>query len=230
MAIELKTTSVPDAVYEAVREGIIGVELEPGSLVTETALALRYGVARPTAKAAIERLVTEGLLRRQAHKAARVPELSRSDLEEVYATRALIEEAALRSLAAHSRIPTAAQAAHNDLVAHSGNGDYAALARDDIAFHRALVLGQDSARLARMHDLIMGEVELCIGQVQSYHLMRPAEIVDQHQGILDAVAAGDPERAGRLTREHITGARDRLLAKYDSNHYDSNHYDLNHRE
>jgi DNA-binding GntR family transcriptional regulator len=220
MAIELKTTSVPDAVYEAVRESIIGVELEPGSLVTETALAIRYGVARPTAKAAIERLVADGLLRRQAHKAARVPELSRTDLEDVYATRALIEEAALSNLAAHSRIPAAAQAAHSALLAHSSSGDNAALARDDIAFHRALVLGQDSARLARMHDLIMGEVELCIGQVQSFQLMRPSEIVDQHQQILDSVAAGDAELAGRLTREHITGARDRLLAKYDSNRND----------
>jgi DNA-binding GntR family transcriptional regulator len=218
LAIELKTTSVPDAVYEAVRQDIIGALLPPGALVTETAIALRYGVARPTGKAAIERLVSDGLLRRQAHKAARVPELSREDIEDVYEARSLVEESALRRLATLSRVPPAAQAAQDNLVGHARSGDNAAVAQDDIAFHRALVLGQDSQRLRRMHDLIMGEVELCIGQVQSYKLMRPSEIVEQHHAILDAVARGDVGDAGRLTVDHIRGARERLLAKYDSNH------------
>jgi DNA-binding GntR family transcriptional regulator len=69
-----------------------------------------------------------------------------------------------------------------------------------------------------MHDLIMGEVELCIGQVQSQQLMSPTEIAAQHQAILDAVAAGDADTAGTITRDHIAGARDRLLAKWDSDH------------
>jgi DNA-binding GntR family transcriptional regulator len=218
VAIELRTTSVPDAVYDAVREGILSAELFPGTTVTETALAVRYGVARPTAKAAIERLVAEGLLRRQAHRAARVPELSREDLEDVYATRALIEENAMRNLARASIVPADAHAAHNDFRAHVNGSDKAALARDDIAFHRALVLGQQSQRLARMHDLIMGEVELCIGQVQSFQLMRAKEIFDQHQGIIEAITEGNIDLAGALTREHIEGARNRLLAKFDSTH------------
>ena len=71
-----------------------------------------------------------------------------------------------------------------------------------------------------MHDLIMGEVELCIGQVQSYKLMKPTEIIEQHQGILDSIAAGDADRAGTLTQEHIAEARDRLLSRYDSTHTD----------
>jgi DNA-binding GntR family transcriptional regulator len=58
MSVSLKTTSLPEAVYDAVRESIVTVQVPPGSLLTETAVSLRYGVARPTAKAAIERLVS----------------------------------------------------------------------------------------------------------------------------------------------------------------------------
>lgn len=218
MPIALKTTSLPDAVYEALRTSIVTIELAPGTLITETAVAVQYGVARPTAKTAIERLVLEGLLTRQAHRAARVTELSRQDITDVYAARALIEEAALRGLAETSVVPPAALSAQRDLVAAADRDDRPTLVRDDIAFHRALVIGHGSARLGRMHDIIMGEVELCIGQVQYHGLMSPTEIAQGHQRILDAVGAGDTDAAGTLVRVHIEGARDKLLTKYDLDH------------
>lgn len=215
-ASALKAASAPEAVYEALRERIVSAHEVPGSLVTETAIAVRYGVARPTAKAALERLVSEGLLQRQAHKTARVPRLSRADVEDLYSSRAVVEEAALRRLAATSTVPPAALAVHRELLEYARADEAAPFVRADVAFHRELVLGQPSQRLARMHALIMGEIELCIGQVQSHRLLRAHEVAAQHQGILDAVRTGDVELAGRLTRQHIEGARDKLLRHIDS--------------
>lgn len=222
----LSVTRVPDAVYEALRESILTQREAPGSAITEQAVADRFGVARPTAKVALERLVADGLLRREAHKTARVPELTRDDIVDLYATRATVEEAALRTLAADGVVPMAAIAAQRMLTDAATDARRAAagatvppgIARADIAFHRALVEAQRSPRLARLHTLLMGEIELCIGQVLGHRLMAIDDVVAQHQGILDAVAAGDPERAGRLTRAHIEGARDRLLARYDAQH------------
>lgn len=212
----LKTTSLPEAVYDALRESIVTMVDRPGALLTETAVAERYRVARPTAKAALERLVSEGLLSRRAHHAAQVPQLSRDDIQDLYSNRAILEVTALQNLAAYAEVPVAALTVHRELLEHVRTDDRAALARTDLAFHRQLVLAQRSPRLAKMHGLLMGEIELCIGQVQSHQLIRPADVAHQHQGILDAVAAGDVTLAGRLAREHIEGARDRLLQKYDS--------------
>lgn len=218
----LAVTRVPDAVYEALRESILSQREAPGTAVTEQAIADRFGVARPTAKVALERLVAEGLLRREAHKTARVPELTRDDIVDLYANRAIVEEAALRTLATDGVVPIAAIAAQRMLVdaaSDASTADHSGpLARADIAFHRALVEAQRSPRLARLHALLMGEIELCTGQVQAHRLLALDDVVAQHQGILDAVATGDPERAGTLTRAHIEGARDRLLARYDSQH------------
>ncbi|MET4702706.1 GntR family transcriptional regulator [Frigoribacterium sp. UYMn621] len=214
-SIALKTTSLPEAVYDALRESIVTVIDRPGTLLTETAVAERYSVARPTAKAALERLVSEGLLMRRAHHAAQVPELSRDDIQDLYSNRAILEEAAVQHLAGDSVVPLAALAVQRELLEHVRTDDRAALARTDLDFHRQLVLAQHSPRLAKMHGLLMGEIELCIGQVQSHQLIRPSDVALQHQGILDAVAAGDGALASRLTREHIEGARDRLLQKYD---------------
>ena len=216
----LAVTRVPDAVYEALRESILSQREAPGTAITEQSIADRYGVARPTAKVALERLVADGLLRREAHKTARVPELSRDDIVDLYANRAVVEEAALRTLASDGVVPLAAMAAQRVLAdaLTDISTDVAPLARADIAFHRALVEAQRSPRLARLHALLMGEIELCTGQVQAHRLLALDDVVTQHQGILDAVAAGDPELAGSLTRIHIEGARDRLLARYDSQH------------
>jgi DNA-binding GntR family transcriptional regulator len=200
----------PDAVYAAVRDAIIDGSSAPGTTLTESAIAVRYGVARPTAKLALERLVADGLLRREAHQAARVPELTRDDIRDLFDNRAMVEAAAATTLARVGAVPPAAVAAQRALREHAGD-----FARDDIAFHRELVAGQSSGRLARMHALLMGEVELCIGQVQAHHLLDASIVAEQHQRILDAIVAGDPAAADRLTRDHIEGARDALLAHYD---------------
>lgn len=204
---------LPDAIYDDLRSGILAQVEAPGTTLTESAIALRFGVSRPTAKMAIERLVSEGLLRRESHSAARIPELSRDDILDLFENRAIVEGAALARLATSGTIPAEALTAHRALQAGAlSDAPYAVL---DIAFHRALVTGQSSPRLIRMHSLLMGEIELCIGQVQANHLRTGADVAAQHQGILDAVTAGDSALAERLTREHIDQSRERLLAHVD---------------
>lgn len=203
-------SALPGAIYDELRARIISQSEAPGSTITESAVALRFGVARPTAKLAIERLAAEGLLRREAHHAARVPELTSADIEDLYDSRAVVESAAVARLAG---IPADALTAHRALL--DSGADFA---QQDIAFHRALVAGQSSVRLARMHALIMGEVELCIGQVQAAHLLSVQDVAAQHQRILEAVLAADHDRAAALTREHVEISRDVLLAHRSSIH------------
>jgi DNA-binding GntR family transcriptional regulator len=201
-----QSSVLPESIADRLRASIISQRDAPGSTVTESAVALRFGVARPTARIAIERLVADGLLRREAHHAARVPELSRDDIVDLFDNRAIVESAAIAALRS---IPAAALAAHRAVLA---NDDFAEF---DIQFHRALVAGQPSPRLTRMHELLMGEIELCIGQVQAAHLLTAMEVAAQHQGILDAITAGDGEKAATLTRDHIAYSRDALLAHVD---------------
>lgn len=201
---------LPETVAQKLRADIIAQRDAPGSAITESAVALRFGVARPTARIAIDRLVADGILRREAHRAARVPELSYDDALDLFDTRSIVETAAMGALAEAGAIPAEALAAHRALTA---TDDFA---HHDIQFHRALVAGQPSSRLTRLHELLMGEVELCIGQVQSAQLITAHEVAEQHQGILDAITAGDAATAERLTRDHIVGARDRLLTHLDT--------------
>ena len=207
---------LPDAIYDELRSRILAQTDAPGTAFTESAVALRFGVARPTAKMAIERLVADGLLRRETHSAARIPELSRDDIIDLFANRAIVEGAAIATLAQGGTIPAEALAAHR--AQQAGADSDAPFAVLDIAFHRALVNGQSSTRLIRMHSLLMGEIELCIGQVQANQLRSATDVSRQHQGILDAITVGDSILAERLTREHIAESRERLLEHVDGGH------------
>lgn len=205
----------PSTIADAVRDEVLALALAPGESVTEVAVAVRFGCSRPTARAAIDRLVAEGVLRREAHRAARVPVLERDDIVELYDARAVVETAALAALARIGAVPPAAVAANRALATARRDAGFA---REDIAFHRSLVAGQPNRRLVRMHDGLMGEIELCIGQVHAHRLLSPREISAEHQGVLDAVVAADPHLAAARVGEHIGHSRDRILAHYDAAH------------
>jgi DNA-binding GntR family transcriptional regulator len=203
----------PDAVVASLRDAILTGVLPPGDAVTEALVSESYRVARPTARIAIDRLVADGLLEREPHHAARVRRLGRDDLVDLFAARAAVESAAVELLAATAAVPDAASAAHERLSALDADASYWAI---DIAFHRALVQGSPSTRLPRLHDQLMGEIELAIAQVDAHRLRSTREVVAEHGRILDAVAAGDTALAEHLTRSHILASRDRLLAHYDA--------------
>lgn len=213
--MSLESTGVlPDSIYDSLRRGIVDQSHAPGSMITESLVASLFGVARPTARLAIERLVGEGLLRRENHRAARVPELDRADITDIFDNRAVIETEATAALARLGSVPLLAVRAHDALLRDVET--HAPFAASDTAFHRFLVEGQPSPRLVRLHSLLMGEVELCIGQIQVDNLRQPETVAREHQAILDAIVNREPGEAARLTREHIHSSRDALLAQWDA--------------
>lgn len=205
----------PAAVVEALRSAVLGGALGADTTVTEAYVARTYAVARPTARIAIDKLVGDGLLVRRPHHAARVRLLDRDDIADLFLSRSAIEVAAVELLAATGTVPSAAAAANRELLQLQPDDPYAAL---DIAFHRSLVRDTPSSRLPRLHDLLMGEIELGIAQVEAHRLRSSDEVAREHQAILDAVAAGDVDLAGALARRHILASREQLVAHYDSTH------------
>lgn len=203
----------PDAVVASLRTAILAGVIPPGSAVTEALVSESFGVARPTARIAIDRLVADGILEREPHHAARVRRLGREDIGDLFAARAAVESAAVELLASTGVVPEAASAAHEQLLGLDADASYWAI---DLAFHRALVHGAPSTRLPRLHDQLMGEIEFALAQVDAHRLRSTREVAAEHGRILDAVAAGDPAVAERLTRTHILSSRDRLLAHLDS--------------
>lgn len=105
MVRSIVVLSVIDAIAEDVRSQVLAQELAAGTPLTEVEVATRYDVARATAKAAIERLVSEKVLVRKNHKTARVVTLGPDDARDIYLTRSYLEGEAMRQLAKRREVP-----------------------------------------------------------------------------------------------------------------------------
>lgn len=210
MASGLRVVSVVDAIAENLRDAILGGDLPPGTPLTETDVAGRFEVARPTAKAAIEKLVGDMLLDRGNHKTARVRRLGPDDVRDIYRTRATIESGVLRQLAQTGLVPAGAREA-NDEIRTIDDGSAFAVVKPDMAFHTALVDGLDSERTSKLFRSLASEVTLCMAQIQGRHLLDTKMIVAEHDGLLDLISSGDGEGAAELLRVHISRARERLV-------------------
>ncbi|WP_043347489.1 GntR family transcriptional regulator [Beutenbergia cavernae] len=200
---QVRGVSLVDAAYAALRAEILAARIPPGEPLTEQGLATRFDIARPTAKAAVERLVTEGLLVRTMHRSAHVPVLNAADIQDVFALRELLERVAVVALASGKSVPTDAERALAEMEAADATGDVARLVEADVAFHRALVSASGSLRRDRAHQQVMGEAQLAIIQDQVLLLEQAVGVAAEHRAILTAIAGGDAEAAERLVAEHL---------------------------
>lgn len=211
MTFELQTRSVADALVESLRERILTEDIPAGRPVTEAAVAGDYAVARQTAKAAIERLVAEGLLHRTAHRSARVPRLDADQVRDLYFARRFLESRTYGLLAERHHVAAAVRRAHAAFRRAVADGDLVAVVQADVALHGELVRSLGSPHLERAHQLLINEMRLCLAQVQSHRLLDPADIHAEHAAILSAIEDGDAERAVRVGEDHLRTAESRLL-------------------
>ncbi|GAA2073809.1 GntR family transcriptional regulator [Pseudolysinimonas kribbensis] len=210
MTIELKTPSIVDALADAVRTRVLTGEFPAGSRLTEQEVASLYGVARPTAKAAIERVVQTGILRRTANKSALVPILSVADIEDLYRSRIFFEREVVANLAGRRLVTPEASAALDSLRMAEGPDATAQAVGFDIGFHEALVHAVGSERLNRMYETIVGEAHLCVAHEQS--IFDPTLNWQEHSNLLEAIRTGDVELAVHRITDHLQTAADRLVA------------------
>jgi DNA-binding GntR family transcriptional regulator len=207
----LYVPSLVDALYAAVRDRILIGQIPGGTPLTEMEIAVQYSVARPTAKAAMSRLVHEGLLRRSTNKTARVPILDVSDVRDLYSTRGYLEREVVGALAARRLVPEPARRSVQALRDQVENPELAGIVEADIAFHRALVDALGSPRLSRLYGSLLGEAHLCMAQVQAHKLLAPSRIVDEHSGILDAIQKGNETLVVKRITAHLDRACSRLV-------------------
>ncbi|XAS67434.1 GntR family transcriptional regulator [Micrococcaceae bacterium Sec5.7] len=211
MPSRITAVSIVEAISADLRSRIFAGELESSQALTETDVASSYEVARPTAKASIEKLVAEGLLVRGVHKTARVAELGPDSVRDIYLARAYLESEVLRRLASSRNVPEEAIRANNDIAALK-TGAPLDVVEPDMRFHTSLIDAVGNERISKMYRSLVGEVRLCMSRIQSLHLLDTALIQAEHQKLLELIEAGQGEAAALLLDEHLGRARERLVA------------------
>jgi DNA-binding GntR family transcriptional regulator len=196
--------TVVDGLATSLRERILSGDLKPGVPVSEVELSEEYGIARPTVRAAVQRLIHAGLLVRQPNRSPVVPIFTPDDVHDIYLARKPIEREVLTVLAERGEVPPAAAAQVAALEALPKDADWSKVVEADLQFHLALLDAVGSPRLKRLFGLLDGEIRLCITQLQPGY-DNPSQLAEEHQRLLDAIGAGDTERATALMDRHLDG-------------------------
>lgn len=195
-------------VGERIRSSVIDGTLRPGAQLNESELAAKFGVSRGPVREALQRLIQEGLLRSEPHRGVFVPVMSPEDIEDIYLARVALESAAVREIAERS-LARAAYEALDPIVGAMDNahaaGDWAEVARLDLAFHTAVVSAAGSSRLKRMFTTVISETQLCLSVLTAAYGVR-ADLVDEHRAISTLIRDGDTVGAVALLNKHFGDA------------------------
>lgn len=208
------------AVCAGIRRAIVEGRLGPGTRLREQALADEYQVSRTPVREALLRLETEGLLVIERHRGAHVRSLSEREIEDVYQLRARLEGyaaelAAERATPAHLAGLAQAAATFRRAVkasgAGTGLGGIRRIEEANAAFHRQIL---EASQHAPVRQLVgrATEAPLVFKAFRTFSHPDLARSALFHDLVHDAIAAGEPARAGRLMTEHVLQARDALLA------------------
>lgn len=203
-------SSLSEKIYQQLRSKILGRELAPGSVVTERRLAEATAISRTPLRSAISRLEGEGLIERLANKSIMIRSFSIDGLLEILLIRRLLESEA----AAHAagQVPAAALAmleAEARHFAEAPEAELEAFWRHDDVLHGAIARAAGRPILAALIDDLRGKARMC----HLRHMPRTFQVQGrEHLALLDALAAGDVDRARSAMAAHLDQVRQRLLS------------------
>lgn len=204
---------MPSGVYERLRDDIVTGKFNAGDPLVETALASLYGVSRTPIREALRRLEQDGLVERGS-RGMQVRSRSPEEILEIYEVRIILEAAAAR--AAAERRTTLdlmrLEQLHAAMLETSPN-DAAAIAEHNRRFHEELWHASHNSTLV---DLLtrLGAHLVRFRETTLTYSGRWKVVLEDHSALLEAIKAGDGDRAAEISTEHMIGARDTRLRMY----------------
>lgn len=205
--------------YERLRDLIVSGQLAPGSRVIETDVADRLDVSRTPVRSALQRLRQEGYIVSSGdgeRSRPTIAPLTKADAQELFYIVGQIE-----GLAAYF---TAELEEERDRVVEElrrinqrysesvdeAEQDFNRLFELDTRFHRGYVEAGAGPRLLELHNSMKPQAERYI---RVYIRVLTAQIpisVKEHARIVDAIEAGEPDRAERAVQTNWRNATERL--------------------
>lgn len=203
-----KSATIVSVISQALAERIVSGVIEPGTKLRQEHVAEEFGASHVPVREAFRRLESQGLVISEPRRGVRVAGFSLDEVKEVAEMRAALEILALRHAAPHltKSILDAAEAATR---AGDKAGDVQAWEEANRAFHRIILAPCGMPRLLKaIDDLHMASARFLFS---GWRAEWEAPTDRDHRAILEALRAGDIERAAAVLARHVqwTGQKSR---------------------
>lgn len=205
-------------VADRLRVEILEGRLKPGEWLRQERIALAQGVSQMPVREALRQLVAEGLVEHIPYRGTRVVEFTVADIEDLYACRLFIEGMAARHAAAvitDEEIREIAGLHERMLPCDTPESlpEYRELNR---RFHTAIFQASRRSFLIRSLAQLWAAFPTMLWSnvpLVAYRTApgRDASDAAEHEAIVTALSARDPEAAETAARAHISAAGRALL-------------------
>jgi DNA-binding GntR family transcriptional regulator len=202
------------ALHSYLRECILDGTLQPGTKLSQVALAEQLGVSRTPLREVLRMLQEEGLVEIEPNQRTRVAGLDPRELDDLYASRILLETLAL-SMTIERVTPTEAKLAGvllREMRAAARRSDFARWFAAHGSFHRLMYTGVGEA----MQRQLSAWADRSVRYIRIYQLSDPnnwqAAGDVEHTAILDAVIARDKRAAMTGLAHHLARTAERVLS------------------
>jgi DNA-binding GntR family transcriptional regulator len=201
-----ESSSLSEAAYSRIRSMIITLELEPGSLISESALMSTLKMGRTPIREALRSLANEKLVEVYPRRGMFVSRVDVANLSQLSETRAVLEIKAAE-LAATRSTPVdqeITKALIKEINAIKGDLDMPTLIGLDQRIHHHIYQCTHNEFLASALDNYYAHALriwfLALDRVE--HL---ADAIIEHRALLEAIASNDPKAASKAMKEHVEG-------------------------
>lgn len=217
MAVQ-RRKMLADHVYDELLEALIDGRYAAGAPLNIDELARELDVSQTPIREALVRLEATGLVRRAALRGYRVaPLLTRAEWTALTEARLVLEPA--NSYLACQRADEALVAGLEerlDRMRNAPDGPTFQEFRDfwqaDEEFHQLIARHSGNAFLLRAFDSLGGQVQR-FRMFGGQGVTDSRSAIEEHEAILAAFHAADPDAARDAMTQHITGVRERVLAE-----------------
>ncbi len=207
MALKIPENLTQQA-YRHIRDEIILGKLDGRQHLTENFFAERFGISKSPVREALNRLESEGLITIVPRRGAFVAELSVQDIEEIFELREALESMVVRNVLLDKKSLARMRSAVMSAKQFREENDKTNYIRADAAFHITLVESSSNTRLRKILENMRNQ--MLIVRTRTFELSSHTS-VKQHLSILEALEAGNHDRAANLMAEHIRTVRARLV-------------------
>jgi len=195
--------------HETLKQEILSGRIAPGTLLSQSDLAARFGVSRIPIRDTLQALAAEKLVTVVPNKGARVIELDRAALREIFELRELLEGDLI------DRATRCAQPSDHADVEYAMRKSELEAGRPgwregDWLFHFSIY---KVTKRDRQIDIVRELRDACALHAAHYDdlVRETSRWLDQHRKIFAAFRKGNAEDSGRLLAAHIRDAGKHLL-------------------
>ena len=206
--------SLPECVYQQLREAILNGIFQPGEILRQEELARSLGVSRSPLREALPRLEVEGVVMLHPRRGYSVVSLDPQEIVEISELRLLIEAKAVHAATRARNAEHVAKLRRllDEMAAQDTKADgFTRWFKLNAEFHDALTVPSGLRHFRRVISSLRTIVEPYI-RVEVILTGNVADAEAEHGQLFDAFASGDADRTAELTQLHIRHSAERLLA------------------